>query len=144
MIDASQIPGAWLPREAALDAMSARGPASVTGAGAGQGQAADAQAMNLARDAYGAASVPGQAATPGVAESLLTRLDHLDRQFLKSIGSPPKVDLAEAGTPEGMMKLSSQLLEHQASLTRATVGISMVSTGTTSFRDGVKQVLSSQ
>jgi hypothetical protein len=145
-MDANLNPTAALSAELA-SAASQAGPGAAATAGPTPGPAAASpEALDLARDAYSAADVSGTrlVATRGTAETLLARLDQLDRQFLDSIGGLPKVDVAAAGTPEGMVRLSAQLLEHQASLTRATVGISMVSTGTTSFRDGVKQVLSSQ
>jgi|GEM_PF-4785782 len=100
-------------------------------------------ATSLARSAFADTGVRPERGDPTQGgASFLNRLDALDRKFLDSIGKIPEVDLEKASTPVGMMQLSQQLLEHQASLTRASIGISMVSSGTTSFRDGVKQVLS--
>ncbi len=96
--------------------------------------------LSITRAAYAETSATGGTS----AERLLAKLDSMDRQFVKSMTSMPDVNAADAGTPEGLMKLSGELLRHQASLTRASIGISMVSAGTTSFRDGAKQVLTQQ
>jgi hypothetical protein len=100
-----------------------------------------AEALSIAKNAYAGETTPSG---PTSAERLLARLDSMDREFVKSMTSMPEVNTAEAGSPEGLMKLSTELLRHQASMTQASIGVSMISAGTTSFRDGVKQVLTQQ
>jgi hypothetical protein len=97
-------------------------------------------AVSATRDAY----IGVTPSTRSTVDRVINKLDHLDRQFVRTMSSMPDVNMAEAGTPEGLMKLAGELLKHQASLTHASIGVSMVSTGTTSFRDGVKQVLTQQ